>query len=180
MAHGPLYHVKFRRRREGRTDYRRRLALLKSGKARVVVRRSNRNVTVQFVHYSEAGDVIVSQAQATELKKLGWNGHTSNTPAAYLAGLLAGKRYLDSGNAVEADEEENHAVLDLGRQVPKRGGLIFAALAGVLESGVRVPHGGDVLPADERIRGEHLPGENRAAAFAATFEQIMGRAPASK
>ncbi|HID74143.1 MAG TPA: 50S ribosomal protein L18, partial [Thermoplasmata archaeon] len=49
MAHGPRYHVPYRRRREGRTDYRRRLALLSSRMTRAVVRRSGRHITVQFV-----------------------------------------------------------------------------------------------------------------------------------
>lgn len=166
MAHGPLYKVPFRRRREGKTDYRTRLALVKSGKARAVVRQSTRNVIVQFVSFDSAGDRVVATAEARELAKHGWNGFSHNLPAAYLAGLLAGKR------AVEAGVTE--AVLDIGQQVPKPGGRVFAALRGALDAGVQIPHG-DVLPDDARTRGEHLNKPEIAAAFAAAYEKIVGK-----
>ncbi|MDK2384746.1 MAG: 50S ribosomal protein L18, partial [Candidatus Korarchaeota archaeon] len=38
MARSARYKVRFRRRREGKTDYKKRLALLKSGLPRMVVR----------------------------------------------------------------------------------------------------------------------------------------------
>lgn len=148
MAHGPVYRLPFRRRREGRTDYRTRLALLKSRKPRVVVRRTSRNVTVQFAEFHPDGDRILAQATAQELAGLGWGGSPTSTPAAYLTGLLAGMR------AKEAGVEEG--VLDIGRRRPTRGGRVFGALKGVLDAGVDVPHGDDVLPADERLAGAHL------------------------
>ena len=46
MSQGPRYRIKLRRRREGRTDYRHRLALLKSGETRIAVRRSLKNIRV--------------------------------------------------------------------------------------------------------------------------------------
>ena len=46
MSTGPRFRVHFRRRREGKTDYRVRLRLLKSGTARAVVRFSDRLVRV--------------------------------------------------------------------------------------------------------------------------------------
>ncbi|HET6405776.1 MAG TPA: 50S ribosomal protein L18 [Candidatus Thermoplasmatota archaeon] len=165
MAHGPLYRVPLRRRREGATDYRRRLALLKSGETRVVVRTTNRNVIVQFVEYDEKGDKIVASAEARELPELGYAAAGNNTPSAYLTGRLAAKRAKDAG--IET------GVLDLGRAAPHKGGVIFGALKGVVDGGVQVPHG-DVLPAEERWRGEHL-GEQKAAAFAASYEKIVGQ-----
>ena len=56
MATGPRYKVPFRRRREGRTDYRHRAALLRGKLPRAVVRKSNRNITVQLVTYDDKGD----------------------------------------------------------------------------------------------------------------------------
>ena len=165
MAHGPLYRVNFRRRREGSTDYRRRLALLKSGEHRVVVRTSNRNVIVQFVEYDEKGDKVVATAEARELTELGYAAAGNNTPSAYLTGRLAAKRAKEAG--VE------NGVLDLGRASPHKGGVIFGALKGVVDGGVEVPHG-DVLPPEERWRGEHL-GDQKAAAFAASYEKIVGQ-----
>lgn len=166
MAHGPLYRVPLRRRREGATDYKRRLALLKSGEHRVVVRTTNTNVIVQFVEYDEKGDKIVAQAQARELKELGYAAAANNTPSAYLTGRLAAKRAKEAG--IES------GVLDLGRASPHKGGVIFGALKGVVDGGVEVPHG-EVLPEESRWRGEHL-GEQKAAAFAASYEKIVGSA----
>ena len=57
MTQGPRYHVKPRRRREGKTDYRKRLRLLRSRKIRMVVRKSLKNTQVQLVEYKE-GDLI--------------------------------------------------------------------------------------------------------------------------
>jgi large subunit ribosomal protein L18 len=165
MAHGPLYRVPFRRRREGKTDYRRRLALLKSGETRVVVRTSNRNVVVQFVGYDESGDRIVASAESRELAKLGYPAAASNTPSAYLTGRLAATRAKEAG--VEA------GVLDIGRAQPHKGGVLFSALKGVVDGGVAVPAGEGVFPTEERIRAEHL-GTEKAAAFAASYEKIVG------
>jgi large subunit ribosomal protein L18 len=157
MATGPTFRVARRRRRQGLTDYKHRLALLKSRKPRLVVRASNNNTIVQFVEYDESGDRVSGTAQALDLKALGWKDvHTGNLPAAYLAGLLAGRR------AKKAGVEE--AVLDIGHQTPHAGSQVFAALAGVIEAGVTVPHGEDVLPAEGRLRGEHCS-QNVQAAF---------------
>ena len=149
MAVGPRTRVPFRRRREGKTDYRRRLALLKSGEARVVVRRTNGNIIVQFVGWAQEGDQVQATAVAQELAKLGWEGSPKNTPAAYLTGLLAGKRAAAAG--VES------AVLDIGRHVPTKGSRIFAALKGVKDAGIDVAAGDeDIYPSEERLNGAFL------------------------
>jgi large subunit ribosomal protein L18 len=165
MAHGPLYRVAFRRRREGKTDYRRRLALLKSGETRVVVRTSNTNVVVQFVGYTEAGDQVVATAEARELPEMGYKTAGNNTPSAYLTGLLAAKRAKEAG--------VGNGVLDIGRANPHKGGVVFGALKGVIDGGVKVP-AGDVFPTEDRLRAEHLNAE-KAAAFAASYEKIVGK-----
>ena len=71
MSTGPRYRVPFKRRRQGRTDYRHRAALLKGRTARLVVRKSNRNVQVQFVEYKEIGDNVLASAVSTDLAELG-------------------------------------------------------------------------------------------------------------
>ena len=151
MAHGARYRVPFRRRREGRTDYKRRLALLKSRQPRIVVRRSNTNVRVQVVGYTPDGDKVLASADGRELTGLGLQGTSGKSlPTAYLTGVLAGKRAKEAGIT--------EAVLDLGRQSPQRGGRIFAVLAGVVEAGVEVPHDEEVLPDEARLKGGHIEG----------------------
>lgn len=148
MAKNAVYRVKMRRRREGRTDYRKRLALLKSGMPRAVVRRTNTRLVIQFVEYQEDGDKVVVTVTSDMLKKYGWNRSYKSVPAAYLAGYLAGKRALEKG--IE------EAVLDIGRHHAHPGSRIFAALKGMLDAGVEIPHGEEVLPDEERIVGKHI------------------------
>lgn len=148
MTSNKRYRMALKRRREGKTDYRQRLRLLKSGKPRVVVRLSNKNVRVQFVTYNEAGDDVAVAATGTHLRDYGWEGSTSNMPACYLAGLLAGTR------ALAADISEG--ILDIGHHPAIPASNVFGALQGVLDAGVEVPHGEQVLPDEKRIYGEHI------------------------
>lgn len=149
MAYGPRYRVAFRRRREGKTNYRRRKALVLSGLPRLVVRVTVRRVIAQMVKAEIVGDKVLVSADSGELaRKYGWLGSCSNLPAAYLIGLLCGFKALASG--------VKEAVLDIGLQSPTKGSRIFAALRGVLDAGVLVPHDEGVLPGEERIRGQHV------------------------
>lgn len=145
---GPHYRVPFRRRRSGRTDYRMRAKLLRSAKPRAVVRKTLNQTIVQIVVSEPTGDRVVASAQSLELRKHGWTAGTGNVPAAYLTGYLAGKRAAAKG--------VSEAVLDIGRQRPSKGGRVFAALGGLLESGVALPHDAAVLPTKERLRGSHI------------------------
>jgi len=145
---GPRWRVQFRRKRERKTDYRQRLKLMRSGKPRLVVRVSLKHVSAQVIRGAQSGDLVIASAHSKELEKLGWKAYTSSIPAAYLVGLLCGFR-AHKGNVDEC-------VLDIGMQIPTQGGKIFAVLKGVLDAGVRVPHGEGALPVEERIRGEHI------------------------
>jgi large subunit ribosomal protein L18 len=165
MATGPRYRVPFRRRREGRTDYRHRAALIKSGVPRAVVRRSNRHMRVQFISFTDKGDVVLASAVSTELEDMGWTGSGKSTPGAYLTGLLAGKRAIEKGIA--------EAVLDIGLREPTKGAVVFAALRGIIDAGVEVPHGDGVLPSDDRLAGKHMR-EGTAAMFESTKSKIGG------
>ncbi len=148
MSQGPRYRVPFRRRREARTDYRARLALLRSGLPRAVVRKTLNNTVVQLVAFDPKGDRIVASAVSGELREQEWKASTGNVPAAYLTGYLAGKRARAQG--VE------RAVLDVGLVKPTKGSRVFAALKGLVDAGIEIPHGGEVLPPEERLRGDHI------------------------
>jgi large subunit ribosomal protein L18 len=152
--------MQFRRRREGRTDYRQRLKLLKSGKVRAVVRKSLSGTQVQLVEYTEEGDRVLTQASYADLRKMGWEHSLKDTTASYLVGLLAGVR------AKKLSVEE--AVLDIGLQEPKKGTRVFAALKGLLDAGLVIPHGDEVIPSGERIEGGHKGVEG----FKGSFDKI--------
>jgi large subunit ribosomal protein L18 len=165
MAHGPRYRVARRRRREGKTDYRKRINLIKSGEPRAVVRRSARSISVQFVKYNPKGDEVIVCANGLELEKFGWNKSAANTQAAYLTGYLAGKRAKSVG--VES------AVLDIGLYSPTRGSKIFASLKGLIDAGVNVPHNENILPTQERITGVQK-GEEVKSQFETVLTSLEG------
>ena len=146
MATGPRYRVPFRRRREGRTNYHRRLRLLLSKKPRMVVRRSARHIRLQLAIPEKEGDMILSSATSIELGKYGYSGSTGNTTAADLAGLLFGYRTISKGFT--------EGVLDMGLQASTPGSRVYAALRGAVDAGMDIPHDPVIFPSDERIRGE--------------------------
>ena len=148
MATGPNYRVKLRRIREGKTNYWKRIALLKSGKPRLVVRVFNNSIVVQLIVPGEKGDVVLAQANSRELIRLGWKGHPANTPAGYLLGLLIAKKAREKG--IE------EAVLDIGFHTPVHGSTVFAVLKGALDGGLHVPHSDVALPSEERVKGVHI------------------------
>lgn len=149
MKMGPRYHVKPRRHRQRKTDYRRRLRLLRSKKPRIVVRKSLKAIRVQFVEYSPQGDKILVSAISNELvKNFGWKYSVSSTPAAYLTGVLAGKRAKDKGI--------QEGVLDIGLYQPTVGNKLFASLKGVIDAGIQCPHDKEIFPKEDRIHGAHL------------------------
>jgi large subunit ribosomal protein L18 len=148
LAHGSRYKLAFKRRREGKTDYRARKNLIGLDKSRLVVRITNKHTIAQIINVKMDGDETVVSAHSNELKKMGWLGSGKNTSAAYLTGFLVAKKALEAG--IEA------AVLDIGLRSSIKGARIFAALKGAVDAGLKVPHNDIILPADERIRGEHV------------------------
>ncbi|VVC04297.1 50S ribosomal protein L18 [Candidatus Burarchaeum australiense] len=145
-ATGPIYSVKFRRRRENKTNYARRLALLKSGKTRLVIRSTNRQVLVQFVNFGEKGDMTLCSANSSALEKFNWKPKR-NLPTAYLTGMLAGKIAVRKG--------VKDAILDSGLSTPTKSSVLFSALQGVVDAGVTVPHG-EGLVDEKRLKGAHI------------------------
>lgn len=148
MAQGSRYKLAFRRRREGKTDYKARSKLISLDKLRLVVRITNTSTIVQIVDVKPEGDETIVSAHSNELKKRGWLANGKNTSAAYLTGFLCGKKAVKAGI--------NEAILDIGLKSSLKGARVYAALKGAVDAGLQVPHGDEVLPSEERIRGEHI------------------------
>jgi len=149
MAKGPRYRQPFRRRVEGKTDYRKRLKLLKSKKLRIVIRASNNHIGIQFIQSKLKGDLILVSAYSKELTtKYEWTANTGNVPAAYLTGYLAGLRAKKKGIT--------EGVLDLGMIYHRN--RVLAAFKGVLSAGIEVPYNEEFFPEsmEERIKGTHI------------------------
>lgn len=139
-----------RRRREGKTDYRKRKTILLSRSVFVSPRITGKNISVQFSKATPAGDRVLASAHSRELYKLGWKGSGKSLPGAYLTGLAAGLK------ALKADVKE--AVLYTGLRRYAHGSRVSAILKGILDAGVSIPADTESLPSDERIRGEHISG----------------------
>jgi large subunit ribosomal protein L18 len=148
LAKGPRYRVPYRRRREAKTDYKSRRILATSEKPRLVVRSSNKNISIQIVESKIIGDVVLTQVNSSELDEYGWLGGKKSTPAAYLLGMMAGRKALVAGI-----EEAN---LDIGLARPTPGSRVFAALKGALDAGLEVPCNSDILPEVARIEGNSI------------------------
>ncbi len=173
MARSGRYKVKFRRRREGKTNYYRRREMIKSGLPRLVVRRTNRYIIAQVIIPRVTGDEVIVNAASKELLGFGWKGGLKNTPSAYLVGLVIGYKALLKG--------VKKVILDIGLHRPIKGTRIFAVLKGVIDAGLEVPHSEDIIPDDDRINGKHiaeyaekLKGEDETL-YKARFSQYLAK-----
>jgi len=149
MAKDSRYCIPFRRRIEGKTDYKKRKALVLSGKPRLVARSTLNNVVAQIIAAEPHGDEVLVSAHSKELtSKYGWKAPRGNIPAAYLTGLLCGLKAKAKGI--------KEAILDIGLQSPSKGAKVFAVLKGTLDAGIHIPHSEEKLPDKKRIEGEHI------------------------
>ncbi|MCD6445620.1 50S ribosomal protein L18 [Candidatus Bathyarchaeota archaeon] len=149
MARDARYNVPFKRRREGKTDYKARKALVLSGKPRLVARGTLKNMIAQIIVAKPHGDEVTVSAHTRELtRKYGWKAPRGNIPAAYLTGLLCGLKAKTKG--------VKEAVLDIGLHSPTKGARVFAVLKGALDAGLNIPHSEGKLPEENRIEGKHI------------------------
>ncbi|POW18906.1 hypothetical protein PSHT_05262 [Puccinia striiformis] len=171
-AYFSRFQVKYRRRREGKTDYYARKRLItqaknkyNSPKYRLVVRITNRDIICQVVHAKLQGDFVLAAAYAHELPRYGIKHGLTNWAAAYATGLLVARRALvklgldekyqgveePEGDLVltEANDEGPRpfkAFLDVGLRRTSTGARIFGAMKGASDGGIFVPHSENRFP----------------------------------
>jgi len=128
-AYFKRFQVRFRRRREGKTDYyqRRRLVTQRknkynTAKYRFVVRRTNSKIVCQVVYTTIDGDFVKAQAQSTELKKYGLTAGLTNYSASYATGLLCARRLLRGLDKENAKLEGWTSLADKFNLVPETTG----------------------------------------------------------
>ncbi len=162
------YVLALKRRREGKTNYKKRLAFLMSNKPRLVVRITNTQFIAQIVRYNPEGDITELQFNSSSLKKkFGWDYNVKNLPSAYLTGYVLGRMALQKG----IDE----VILDVGLRKPHRKGRIYALVKGMLDAGVYIPHDPSILPDEDRLKGLHIKkylGKDVASKFDEVKEKI--------
>lgn len=160
------YQVKFKRRREGKTDYyaRKRLTFqdknkYNTPKYRLIVRLSNKDISCQIAYSRIEGDKIVCAAYSHELPKYGVKVGLTNYAAAYCTGLLVARRILlklgldslYSGCTEVTGEEYNveaiedgpaafRCFLDVGLSRTTTGARVFGAMKGAVDGGLNIPH----------------------------------------
>ena len=166
-AYFKRFQTKFKRRRQGKTDYyaRKRLTVQDKNKYnvakhRLIVRFTNKDIIAQIAYSKIDGDVIVNSAYAHELPRYGVKVGLTNYAAAYCTGLLLARRHLKKLKLdslykgaekvdgedynVEAAEGDNpnpfRAVLDVGLARTSTGAKVFAVMKGAADGGINVPH----------------------------------------
>jgi len=160
------YQVKFRRRRQGKTDYyaRRRLVVqdknkYNTPKYRLIVRFTNKDVVAQIAYSKVEGDHILAAAYSHELPRYGVKVGLTNYSAGYCTGLLLARRLLTKLNLADAypgqakatGEDFNveakadgpkpfRAYVDVGLVRTTTGSRVFSVLKGALDGGLSIPH----------------------------------------
>jgi len=146
MAKNTKHVVKLRRRRKGRTNYRKRIKLLSSGLPRLVIRKSLKNILAQIVEFGEKGDKIIVSASSKELEKLGWRISRSNIPSAYLTGLIIGKKATKKG--------VGEVIVDLGFN--NKSERVYALVKGAIDSELNIRCSKEILPDDDVVSGKRI------------------------
>jgi large subunit ribosomal protein L5e len=181
-AYFKRFKVKFRRRREAKTDYYARKRLImqdknkyKTPKYRFVVRRTNQDIICQIFSSDLNHDVCLASAYAHELRRYGVEYGLTNWAAFYAVGLLLARRVnkkfnLDYEGHAEITGEDFHvepnfgaaapfrALLDIGLVRTTTGARVFGALKGVCDGGVDVPHNDRRFPGSKKD-GEEFKGD---------------------
>jgi large subunit ribosomal protein L5e len=180
-AYFKRYQVKYKRRRQCKTDYyaRKRLVIqdknkYKTPKYRLVVRISNKDITTQIVSADLTHDVVLASAYSHELQNYGIKLGLTNYAAAYATGLLLARRVnkklnLDYEGVEEVDGEDFNveadpegkapfkALLDIGLVRTTTGARVFGVLKGACDGGLNVPHNERRFPGTTKEGKDYTP-----------------------
>ncbi len=136
-----------KRRRQAKTNYKKRLVLLKGNSPRLVIRKTNRYIILQIIESKHAQDKVLYYVNTKELLKHGWpeskKGSLKSISAAYLGGLLLGKK---------AKSLKQKIILDTGLIPSTKGSRVYSAVKGFADSGANIKYDEKVMPSEERIK----------------------------
>ena len=139
-----------RRKKEHKTDYLKRLKLLKSERPRVIFRKTNKSLVVQYVKSDAAQDKIIFGITSKELLKHGWekefSGSLKSIPASYLTGYFVSKKIKN--------EKLETPIVDLGMQRVIKKSALFAFIKGLIDGGLEIECDEENFPEEERLNGE--------------------------
>jgi large subunit ribosomal protein L18 len=158
--------IQKRRKRERKTDYLKRLKLLKSRTPRLVFRKTNMYILAQYVTDEQAQDKVEMGISSKELIKYGWpkefQGSLKSIPAAYLTGFLIGKKIIN--------KKLETPIVDLGMLRTVHKTKVHGFVKGLVDSGVDIKYKEETFPSEDRIKGKHLKKD-----FSKSFEEIKSK-----
>ncbi len=158
--------VSKRRRIEGKTDYGKRLNLLKGEKPRVVFRKTNKYVICQYILSKEAKDFVDLGITSKQLLKYGWpekfSGSLKSITASYLTGYLMGTKIKK--------ENKEIPIIDFGMLKTLHKTKLFAFLKGMIDAGIKISCKKEAFPEEDRIKGKNLKED-----FSKNFDLIKSK-----
>ena len=153
-----------RRRREHKTDYGKRIKILKGRIPRIIFRKSNKYVLAQYVSSKQAQDKVEFGVISKDLLKYGWPKESQaglkSISASYLTGFLIGKKIMSKAleNPILDTETTNkqQVVPDFGMQRMLHKTRTYAFLNGLIDAGVKIKYDKKLFPEEDRIKGKHM------------------------
>jgi len=145
-----------RRRKEAKTNYLKRLNMLKGKVPRIIFRKSNKYILAQLIISKNAQDKVELSLSSKALLNYGWPKEASNSlktlPAAYLTGLLIGKK-------IKEKTKEKKFVIDIGLNRNVHKSKIYAFINGLNDAGISITEKKEIFPEPERLKGKHMKNE---------------------
>jgi len=198
-AYFKRFQVKFKRRREGKTDYyaRKRLVVQEKNKYntpkyRLIVRFTKKDIICQIAYAKIGGDVVVTAAYAHELPRFGVKIGLTNYAAAYCTGLLLARRHLKklkldgvyqgvpdvTGDTYNVESQEGQpgafrCYLDVGLSRTTTGARIFGAMKGAVDGGLDIPHSETRFPGYDGEAKKYDPAQHKARIFGGHVADYM-------
>ena len=172
------FQVKWRRRREGKTNYHSRKKLLLQDKQkynvakyRLVVRFSKKNILCQLIYSRLEGDFVINSSYSKNLPNIGLPLINNNYSTSYINGLYLSKKFFSENFLdIKKKQPKNNftVILDLGLVRVTTGNKVFAAMKGAVDGGFSIPHNEKRFPGfkknedfeievmKDRIEGKHV------------------------
>jgi len=153
------------RRKKFKTDYGKRLKILKGRKPRIVLRKTNKYIIVQYVGSKEAKDKVILGLTSKKLLNYGWpkkfQGSLKSIPASYLIGFLIGKKIVN--------EKLEMPIVDFGMIKNVHKTRIYACLKGLIDAEIKLKFNKEksLFPDENSIEGKNLKND-----FSSEFKKI--------
>lgn len=158
--------VQKRRQRESKTDYAKRIKLLKSKTPRIVFRKTNKYIIAEYITSREAKDKVEIGLTSKKLKEFGWpkdfEGSLKSIPASYLTGLLIGKEIIK--------KKLKTPIVDLGMIRAIKKTKAYAFLKGLTDAGIKINCAEENFPEEEKVSGKNMKKD-----FSKIFKEIKSK-----